>query len=64
LLKKEIEREKNTAIAHIREFTGELALTIAEKVLRKAMRNKKEQEAFVQSLINELELNPNKISAN
>lgn len=60
----EIEREKNTAIAQIRELTGDLALMVAEKVLRKAMRNKKEQEAYVQSLINEIDLNPNKLSAN
>ena len=53
----QIQMEKNKAIAEIKNQSATLALDIAEKVLRKKMENRKEEESFVKALISDLKLN-------
>ena len=55
--KKEIEQERNKALAEIKAQVSELSLSIAEKVLRKQMENKTEQEGYVKRLVTDLKLN-------
>jgi F-type H+-transporting ATPase subunit b len=53
----QIQMEKNKAIAEIKNQTADLAITVAEQILRKKMENRKEEEALVKSLISDLKLN-------
>lgn len=55
--RQQIDLEKNAAVAALRKEAGDLALSIAEKVLRKKLENSKEEQAFIQGLIAETRVN-------
>ena len=55
--KNEIENEKKAAILELKNQVGNLALEIAEKVIRKEMKSDNEQETFVNKLVDEIDLN-------
>ncbi len=53
----DIENQKKMAIAEIKSELGLMALDIAEKVIKKELKGNQEQEAFVNTLVNEINLN-------
>jgi F-type H+-transporting ATPase subunit b len=53
----DIENQKKAAIAEIRNEVGNMALTIAEKVIRKELKGNAEQESYVNTLMKDLNLN-------
>lgn len=55
--RREIENQKNAAIADIQRAAGELALDIAEKVVRKEMDKSGEQESYIKKLLSDIKLN-------
>jgi F-type H+-transporting ATPase subunit b len=55
--KETIEKEKNAAMAEIKNQVAELALNIAEKVIAKKFENQAEQEAVVQEYLKQISLN-------
>ncbi|MEZ5040484.1 MAG: F0F1 ATP synthase subunit B [Saprospiraceae bacterium] len=55
--KSEIENLRMAAIIDLKNQLGNNAIEIAEKILRKELKGKVEQESFVQSLVDEIELN-------
>jgi len=57
LAKQQIEAEKNAAINELKKQVAELSVLIAEKVIRKELSNKAEQEKMVDGLIDEIKLN-------
>ena len=52
----DIENQKMAALVELKNRSGQMAIDIAEKVLRKQLANPSEQEAFAQSLVNEIKL--------
>jgi len=57
LAKQQIEAEKIAAINDLKRQVAELSVMIAEKVIRKELSNKAEQEKMVDGLIDEIKLN-------
>ncbi len=57
LAKQQIEAEKDAAISELKRQVAELSVLIAEKVIRKELSNKTEQEKMVDGLIDEIKLN-------
>jgi F-type H+-transporting ATPase subunit b len=57
LAKQQIEAEKTAAINDIKKQVAELSVMIAEKVIRKELSNKSEQEKMVDGLIDDIKLN-------
>jgi len=57
LAKQQIEVEKTAAINDLKNQVAELSLIIAEKVIRKELSNKSEQEKMVDGLIDDIKLN-------
>ncbi len=55
--KEQIENQKRAAMIEVKNELGMMAIQIAEKILRKNLAGDKEQEAYVQSLIDEIKLN-------
>ena len=55
--RQQIQAEKTAAINDIKKQVAELSVTIAEKVLKKELSNKGEQEKMVDVLIDEIKLN-------
>ncbi len=53
----DIENQKNAAMIDLKNKSGQLAIEIAEKVLRKQLANPAEQEAFAKSLAEGITLN-------
>lgn len=53
----EIENQKKLAIDEVKKQVGGMALDIAEKVLRKELANDSAQQAYVEDLVKEMELN-------
>ncbi len=53
----EIEMMKSKALADVKNQTGQFAVSIAEKILRKELANSPEQQALVNNLLNETHLN-------
>jgi len=53
----QIEAEKTAAINEIKKQVAELSVKIAEKVIRKELSNKVEQEKMVDGLIDDIKLN-------
>ena len=45
------------ALIDVKNKSGQMALDIAEKVLRRELQNKNDQEAYVNSLVNEFNQN-------
>lgn len=58
--KAQIESEKQSAIADIRQQVATLSVSIAEKVLRKNLASDTEQMGYVDNLLNELSSKDNK----
>jgi len=55
--KVEINNQKMAAMIEIKNKTGNMAIDIAQKVLRKELNTKNDQESFVKDLIEEIKLN-------
>jgi F-type H+-transporting ATPase subunit b len=53
----DIENQRKAAITEVKNELGNMALTIAEKVIRKELKGNAEQESFVNSLVKEVHLN-------
>jgi F-type H+-transporting ATPase subunit b len=53
----DIENQKKTAIAEVKSELGAMALSIAERVIRKELKGNAEQEAYVNTLVKEVNLN-------
>ncbi|HBL74896.1 MAG: ATP synthase F0 subunit B [Bacteroidetes bacterium GWF2_42_66] len=51
-----IQNEKTAAINEIKQQVAELSVSIAEKVLQKELKDKKEQEALVDNLLKDVKL--------
>ena len=57
LAKQQIQAEKEAAINDLKKQVAELSVLIAEKVIRKELSNKAEQEKMVNGLVDEIKLN-------
>jgi F-type H+-transporting ATPase subunit b len=55
--RQQIESDKTAAINEIKKQVAELSVSIAEKVIRKELSNKAEQEKMVDGLIDDIKLN-------
>ncbi len=53
----EIDNQKKSALADIKNQAGTMAIAIAEKVIQKELKGNPEQEAFVSTLVNDIKLN-------
>ena len=53
----DIENQKKAAIIEVKNQMGAMAISIAEKVIRKELKGNEEQEKFVNSLVKEINLN-------
>lgn len=53
----DIRNREMEMLTNVKNQTGKMALEVAEKLLRKELQNKSEQEAFANKLINEIKLN-------
>jgi len=52
-----IDRQKNAALTEVKNHVGNLVIEVTEKVLRKQLSNKAEQESYISGLINDVKLN-------
>ncbi len=52
-----IQQQKMAALTEVKNQVGNLVLEVSEKVLRRELSNKKEQEAYIQQLATEVKLN-------
>lgn len=52
-----IEQQKNAAITDVKNQVGNLVIEVAEKVLRKELSNKTEQESYIKQLADGVKLN-------
>ena len=52
-----IQQQKMAAITDLKNQVGKLVVEVSEKVLRKELSNRQEQETFIQQLANEVKLN-------
>lgn len=57
LAQRQIQAEKNAAINDIKKQVAELSVMIAEKVIKKELANKAEQEKMVDGLVDDIKLN-------
>lgn len=55
--RQQIEFQKNAAMIDVKNQIGTLVIEVAEKVLRKELSNKAEQETYIKTLANEIKLN-------
>jgi F-type H+-transporting ATPase subunit b len=55
--KQEIEAQKKAALTEVKNEVGQMALSIAEKVIRKELQGDSNQESFVNKLVDEIKLN-------
>ena len=55
--KLEIENEKKNALLEVKNEVATMALTVAEKVLRKELSNDSAQESYVNKLVDDIKLN-------
>ena len=55
--RQQIEFQKNAAIVDVKNQIGTLVIEVAEKVLRKELSNKSEQQNFIKTLAEEIKLN-------
>ena len=53
----EIDNQKKAAIAEVKNQVGDMAIQIAEKILRNELKGDKDQEKFVTTLIKEINAN-------
>src|SRR5690606_29853092 len=52
-----IENQKMAALTDLKNQVGNLVVEVSEKILRKELSNKSEQESFIRSLADEAKLN-------
>lgn len=52
-----IDRQKNAALTDVKNQVGNLVIEVTEKVLRKQLSNKAEQESYIEGLIKDVKLN-------
>jgi F-type H+-transporting ATPase subunit b len=52
-----IEQQKMAAITEVKNQVGTLVVEVAEKILRRELSNKAEQENYIRQLSNEVKLN-------
>ncbi len=52
-----IDRQKNAALIDVKNQIGNLVIEVAEKILRKELANKSEQEKYIKELADEVKLN-------
>ena len=52
-----IQQETNAALTSVKNQVGALVIEVAEKVLRKQLANKNEQEGYIKQLTDEIKLN-------
>jgi F-type H+-transporting ATPase subunit b len=57
IAQRQIQSEKNAAINDIKKQVAELSVMIAEKVIKKELSNKSEQEKMVDGLVDDIKLN-------
>jgi len=57
MLKWQFINKKNAAITDVKNQVGALVIDVAEKVLRKELSNKAEQEAYIKQLADGVKLN-------
>lgn len=55
--KQEIENDRKAALTEVTNQVGQIALEIAEKVIRKELKGDTDQETFVNQLVDEIKLN-------
>lgn len=55
--KRQIQAEKDAAIGEIKRQVAELSVSIAEKVIKKELSNKREQERMVDGIVDDIKLN-------
>lgn len=55
--KNEIENQKKAAISELKNMTGQLAVSIAEKVLKQELKDGNTQSQLINSLIDDIKLN-------
>jgi F-type H+-transporting ATPase subunit b len=55
--RKEIEDQKNAALAEVKNQVATLSIEIAEKILRKQFQDSDKQEALVSDLLKDLKIN-------
>ncbi len=55
----ELENQMNEAKMQLKNYAADLAITIAERVVRKELKGDKEQEEYVKKLLSDLEANKN-----
>lgn len=55
--KEEIQNQKMAAITDLKNEAGNMAIVIAERVLKRELESKKDQEQFVNQLVNDIKLN-------
>jgi len=53
----DIENQKKAAITEVKNQLGSMAITIAEKVIRKELKGNAEHEQYVNTLVKEINLN-------
>ena len=53
----EIEAQKKSALMEVKNEVGQMALSIAEKVIRKELQGNSDQVSFVNKLVDEIKLN-------
>lgn len=56
-VKEEIQNQKMAAITDLKNQAGNMAIVIAERILERELDNKKEQEQFVNQLVDDIKLN-------
>ncbi len=54
---REIENQKMAALTEVKNYAGQMALEIAEKVLRKEFNDRQNQENYASALVDDLKLN-------
>ncbi len=52
-----IEQQKMAALTDVKNQVGSLVVEVAEKILRRELANKSEQENYIRQLSNEVKLN-------
>jgi F-type H+-transporting ATPase subunit b len=55
--KKQLELERMAAMSDLKKQIGQLSLDIAEKLLSRELRDKEDQQQFLQKLVKEIKLN-------
>ena len=52
-----ITQQKNAALTEVKNQVGNLVIEVAEKVLRRELSNKPEQESYIKQLADDVKLN-------